>query len=208
MEASILPKLKSGSLKSIKDTDRILDAGVLKTVAAQMLTSAITDETYGADFRTRTMVHTWPVTGIVGVNGYSEDGWFNAVSSQLDSMRGTITNQQANGRWEPSGYEFDIRPFSVGGSVSTMFFMGVRWVDLDNEEDIKYSGGAPVNVNVKVQSAPAADNSELKEVMAMLAANQAGLQDLLGKVLTTKPAAKAPRDKKTRTPTRPTQKQA
>lgn len=168
--SNILPErrnLKDGD----KKPDKVIEPTVLISVGERMVETAVTKEAE-KNSRTKDMMSQWQLDGLLNI--VTEDSFFNIVSAGLGGMRKTLVNQQPNGNWQPQSYEFEIRP---GRQEQPELFMGIRWVDLNNAEDIVYgSNGQPmVNVNVNTNG----EDSELKDILKLLAERQISNDSLI-----------------------------
>tara|TARA_R110002020_G_scaffold474536_1_gene706216 strand:- start:1070 stop:1693 length:624 start_codon:yes stop_codon:yes gene_type:complete len=152
--------------------EKVIEPTVLIAVGERMVETAITKEA-DENARTKDMMSQWQLDGLLNI--VTEDSFFNIVSAGLGGMRKTLVNQQPNGDWQPQAYEFEIRP---GRQEQPELFMGIRWVDVNNEETIVYgSNGQPiVNVNVHTKNN---EDSELKDILKLLAQRQISNDSLI-----------------------------
>ena len=161
---NILPERRD--LKDTPGTLKVIEPSVLTTVGERMVNTAIVNDV-DEESRTRDMMCQWNLDGLLNI--VSEDGFFNMVSAALGGMRKTLLNQQPNGDWQPHSHEFEIRP---GRQEKPELFMGIRWVDTNNAEDIVYgTNGQPV-VNVNVMNKKGSGDNDLKEILQLLAKKQ------------------------------------
>lgn len=127
------------------------------------------------DFRSRLGDCSWPLHQLQGK--VSEFGWRQIVSNSVVGMLKTIRNSQPNGEWRLMDYEVKI-DFATDG-VERLFLV-VKFVDVDNTEELVYRNGVPVTTTVNVNTSPIApevvealtnkktDDSELKDLIKQL----------------------------------------
>lgn len=169
--SNILPERRN--LKdSDKKPEKVIEPTVLISVGERMVETAVTKESDKTS-RTKDMMSQWQLDGLLNI--VTEDSFFNIVSAGLGGMRKTLVNQQPNGNWQPQSYEFEIRP---GRQEQPELFMGIRWVDLNNAEEIVYGNNGQPIVNVTVNTKNDED-SELKDILKLLAQRQISNDSLI-----------------------------
>ena len=160
---NILPERQD--LKDDVELPKVIEPSVLVTVGERMVNTAIAEDV-AATARTRDMMCQWNLDGLLNI--VSEDSFFNMVSAALGGMRKTLLNSQPNGDWQPQEHEFEIRP---GRQDKPELFMGIRWIDVKDEEDIIYGNNWQPIVNVNVNRNES-DDDDLKEILKLLAKKQ------------------------------------
>jgi hypothetical protein len=180
---SILPEQTETLMDDGRNIRKITDPTVLITVAKRMMNKVTVEA--NDENRTKEMIARWQVSNLL--NAVDESTWHNMVSAALDGHKKTLVNQQPNGDWQPSEYEIEVR--EMDGRA--MLMLGVRWTDERGEEDVQYHNGAPVvNLNVTTKAAPQ-DNTQMLELLKMLAAGQLSANEAIAK-LQSEPATVQP----------------
>ena len=137
---------KSDSIPQINQTSSFLR--VLNTVFDEQMLSE--NESKNCDgFRTRLCDSSWPLHNLQG--NVTEPTWANMINATIAGMKKTISNSQPNGDWKIIQYETKIDHDS---SAVERLFLVVKFVDVDNNNDLQYTNGAPVATTVNVQNSP------------------------------------------------------
>tara|TARA_B100001094_G_C18124023_1_gene768477 strand:- start:146 stop:802 length:657 start_codon:yes stop_codon:yes gene_type:complete len=102
-----------------------------------------------SDYRTRLADTSWPLHNLQG--NLTEPTWANMINATIAGMIKTIRNSQPNGEWMVMDFETKIDHDS---SKIERLFIVVKFVDADNNEDLQYRNGAPVQTTVNVQTNP------------------------------------------------------
>lgn len=159
---NILPERQD--LKDNVELPKVIEPSVLVTIGERMVNTAIVEDVADTA-RIRDMMCQWNLDGLLNI--VSEDSFFNMVSAALGGMRKTLLNSQPNGDWQPQAHEFEIRP---GRQDKPELFMGIRWIDVKDGEDIVYGNNGQPIVNVNVNKGSGDD--DLKEILKLLAKKQ------------------------------------
>jgi len=127
------------------------------------------------DFRSKLGDCCWPLHNLQGK--VTEQSWRSIVKNATKGMLKTIRNSQPNGEWMLMDHEVKI-DFSADGIER--LFLAVKFVDIDNTEELIYRNGAPVTTTVNVNTSPIApevvealtsrntDDSDLKDMIKQL----------------------------------------
>ena len=127
------------------------------------------------DFRNKLGDCSWPLHNLQGK--VNEQTWQSIVQSAIQGMLKTIRNSQPNGEWMLMDYEVKI-DFAPDG-VERLYLV-VKFVDVDNTEELLYRNGVPITTTVNVNTSPIApeivealsskntDDGELKELIKQL----------------------------------------
>ena len=102
------------------------------------------------------------------------EGWNNIVSNSIVGMLKTIKNSQPNGEW--AVIDYDVKIDYDASKIERIYFI-VKFVDLDNQEDLVYRNGVPVTTTVNVQTSPIPD--ELVSALANKKTDDGELKDLI-----------------------------
>ena len=170
---------KSLRLGDQESAAKIIDVSLLESVGSRMITKTLQE--VDPSFRTRDVISRWRIPNIL--NAVDEPTWFNMVSACLDGQKKTLINQQPNGDWQPSGYEFETREED---GVPTLI-LGVRWADQNDAEELHYQNGAPI-VNVNVTTDSKSENGNLEKLLTMLAEGQVSVNETLSSLKKEQPS--------------------
>tara|TARA_R110002020_G_scaffold381224_1_gene592229 strand:- start:160 stop:822 length:663 start_codon:yes stop_codon:yes gene_type:complete len=137
---------KSEAVPQINQTSLFLR--VLSSVFDEQ--ALLIDQSKNCDgFRTRLCDSSWPLHNLQG--NVTEPTWANMINATISGMKKTISNSQPNGDWKILDYETKIDHDS---SAIERLFLVVKFVDIENNNDLQYSNGAPVGATVNVQNSP------------------------------------------------------
>ena len=100
-------------------------------------------------FRTRLADASWPLHNLQGK--VTEPTWANMINATIAGMKKTISNSQPNGDWKILNFDTKIEHDT---DKIERFFLVVKFVDVDNNDDLQYRNGAPVTTTVNVQTNP------------------------------------------------------
>jgi len=140
------PKQKSDDIPMINQTSLLLRV-VNDVFSEQQLSPAQSANCEG--YRTRLADSSWPLHNLQG--NVTEPTWANMLNATIAGMDKTIRNSQPNGSWKIIEYESKIDHDS--DKVERLFIV-VKFVDVDNNQDLEYRNGAPVSTTVNVQTSP------------------------------------------------------
>jgi hypothetical protein len=151
-----------------------------------------------SSFRTRLGDSAWNLHSLQGK--VTAEGWANIVRNSVKGMLKTIKHSQPNGEWAVMDY--DVKIDFDAEQIERVFFI-VKFVDLENQEDLLYRNGVPVTTTVNVQTSPIpdelvsaltskkTDDSELKDLIKQLVVAMAS-NTVQTETVSTPPAAPAP----------------
>ena len=123
-------------------------------------------------FRTRLGDCSWCLHQLQGK--VTAEGWNNIVSNSILGMLKTIKNSQPNGEW--AVIDYDVKIDYDASKIERIYFV-VKFVDLDNQDDLVYRNGAPVTTTVNVQTNPIPD--ELVSALTSKKTDDGELKDLI-----------------------------
>ena len=124
------------------------------------------------DFRTKLGDCSWCLHHLQGK--VTAEGWHNIVKNSIVGMMKTINHSQPNGEWAVMDY--DVKIDFDGAKVERIFFI-VKFVDLDNQEELLYRNGVPVTTTVNVNTSPIPD--ELVSALTNKKTDDGELKDLI-----------------------------
>ena len=124
------------------------------------------------DFRSKLGDCSWPLHQLQGK--VTEEGWNLIVQNSINGMLKTIRNSQPNGEWKVMDYEVKI-DHAVDG-VERLFFV-VKFVDVDNNDELVYRNGVPISTTVNVNTSPIAP--EIVEALTSKSTDDGELKDLI-----------------------------
>ena len=125
-----------------------------------------------ADFRSKLGDCCWPLHNLQGK--VTEKSWRSIVQNATKGMLKTIRNSQPNGEWMLMDHEVKI-DFSSDGIER--LFLAVKFVDIDNTEELVYRNGAPVTTTVNVNTSPIAP--EVIEALTSRSTDDSDLKDMI-----------------------------
>tara|TARA_R100000655_G_scaffold50201_5_gene87758 strand:+ start:1107 stop:1766 length:660 start_codon:yes stop_codon:yes gene_type:complete len=125
-----------------------------------------------AEFRTKLGDCSWPLHQLQGK--VSEFGWQKIVENAINGMIKTIRNSQPNGEWMLMDYDVKI-DYATDG-VERLFLV-VKFVDIENTEELVYRNGVPITTTVNVNTSPIAP--ELVEALTSKNTDDGELKDLI-----------------------------
>ena len=140
------PKSNESEIPTINQTSLLLRV-VNDVFGEQQLTDAQGSNCEG--YRTRLADSSWPLHNLQG--NVTEPTWANMLNATIAGMTKTIRNSQPNGDWKL--LEFESKIDHDSDKVERLFIV-VKFVDVDNNEDLQYRNGAPVATTVNVQTNP------------------------------------------------------
>tara|TARA_R110000744_G_scaffold343840_2_gene449070 strand:+ start:7325 stop:7984 length:660 start_codon:yes stop_codon:yes gene_type:complete len=114
----------------------------------------------------------WPLHNLQGK--VTEESWRSIVKNSITGMLKTIRNSQPNGEWMLMDYEVKI-DFSSDGIER--LFLAVKFVDIDNTEELLYRNGVPVTTTVNVNTSPIAP--EVIEALTNRSTDDSDLKDMI-----------------------------
>ena len=100
-------------------------------------------------YRTRLGDTSWPLHNLQGK--VTEPTWANMLNATIAGMAKTIRNSQPNGEWKMLNYETKI---DHDADKIERVYLVIKFVDVDNSEDLSYRNGVPVTTTVNVQTNP------------------------------------------------------
>mgnify|MGYP003118269733 FL=1 len=100
-------------------------------------------------YRTRLGDTSWPLHNLQGK--VTEPTWANMLNATIAGMAKTIRNSQPNGEWKLLDFETKIDHDS---DKIERIYLVVKFVDIENSEDLSYRNGVPVTTTVNVQTNP------------------------------------------------------
>ena len=100
-------------------------------------------------YRTRLGDTSWPLHNLQGK--VTEPTWANMLNATIAGMAKTIRNSQPNGEWKMLNYETKI---DHDADKIERIYLVIKFVDVDNSEDLSYRNGVPVTTTVNVQTNP------------------------------------------------------
>tara|TARA_R100000008_G_scaffold72266_1_gene50378 strand:+ start:2079 stop:2819 length:741 start_codon:yes stop_codon:yes gene_type:complete len=191
-------KLNKDTLKSekAKGPPKVTSPGVLMTVGQQAMQKLVDGafeklEISSADelppYRVKLSDKIrWSIPNLL--NAVTEPGFYNMVTRQAWGIREDIIRSQPNGDWQPTAFRF-VEILDEMNNIPHLHLV-IRWMDLNNEDEIRYANGAPVssptvnvhNDNLGYKELIAAMNNkdsandQLVELLTKLLANQAGVE--------------------------------
>lgn len=154
-------KLNKDLLKKEKSKGppKVTNPGVLMTVGQQAMQKLVdearkkmglADGQALPSYRVRvTDKARWAVPNLL--NNVTEVQFYNMVTNQAWGLNRDINRPQPNGDWQPVEFRF-LEVLDFHQNIPYLH-MVVRWMDLNNETEIKYANGAPLPAtNVTVQT--------------------------------------------------------
>jgi hypothetical protein len=100
-------------------------------------------------YRTRLGDTSWPLHNLQGK--VTEPTWANMLNATIAGMAKTIRNSQPNGEWKMLNFETKI---DHDADKIERVYLVVKFVDVENSEDLSYRNGVPVTTTVNVQTNP------------------------------------------------------
>ena len=143
-------KLNKDLLKKEKSKGppKVTNPGVLMTVAQQAMQKLVDEarEKMGL-----TDGQALPSYRVKVTDKVTEVQFYNMVTNQAWGLNRDINRPQPNGDWQPVEFRF-VEVLDFHQNIPYLH-MVVRWMDLNNETEIKYANGAPLPAtNVTVQT--------------------------------------------------------
>lgn len=200
-QESILPKHELANEGKPKDRTIVNQSEFINLALTQLggeqLPSKARKQHEKDGCRTRVRVEKFTIKDMIG--NVTPEKWAKMVNSMLAAMKKNIQHSQNNGDWKVCDFEQDIMEDNAG---TKHLYLGVRYIDVSNSEDLGYTNGQPsMNVNVKTSTDPALlealqnNNSttgdpELKELLKLLIARELGSDVSLASVA--EPAVEVP----------------
>jgi hypothetical protein len=221
-DTGLVTKTPNRMAAKVSDPSVLMSVGqraLDKLIASARSEMGLTEGEAVPDHRTRLTNGGWFIGNLLG--NVDEATFNNMVVYRASGDREDLVRSQPNGNWQPVAYNFNrwVQNYQTGPSGSATLhpqpklLLTIRWMDLKNEAEIKYAGGAPVLQNqttiVKEQGGLAdvirdlkSDGEEKSKALSMLMeaflANQPTLPTVPDKVDDAPPVAKAKAKARTR----------